>query len=412
VPEFLGSRRQRRLLPVVKSQPGRLVYRCRTVIHVKSKSDVEAGEYSVKLTTLYDSNQRQSYIRDEIAKKHVLRYVRVPERTVDISPATSAKTTKLFILDVKPRLSAKGVDPEILSAYGIEGGERTLPEEFGVNELRQKFAKRPGLLTNSNVAQLEAEVDVVVGRDNPRLMLVEVHRSVKDGKDLCILRGSLYLGEMLFGETSGTALNKKGAAGGAKTTSTPKPRQLKAKDQQTASKRPVKAAPVRTLAAASKRPEETEERPTAGPSGVRSSRRQDSSLALSVAASDTMVSSVEGAASSTPVRDGGRKKSSSRGSPLVYAKKSRAREESRTSETSAASPGEVAPGDGSSRSCAVTLEPMARDIGDSSSSRASSRDRSRDSSASSSRAAGSKSTQLEGGNLMCEGGVRHTTPPL
>jgi hypothetical protein len=174
-------------------------------------------------------------------------------------------------------------------------------------------------------------------------------------------------------------------------TSTPKPRQLKAKDQQTATKRPVKAAPVRTPAAASKRPEETEERPTAGPSGVRSSCRQDSSPALSVAASDTMVSSVEGAASSTPVRDGGRKKSSSRGPPLVYAKKSRAREESRTSETSAARPGEVVHGDGSSRSRAVTLEPMAQDSGDSSSSRASSRGRSRDSSASSSRAAGSKS---------------------
>jgi hypothetical protein len=69
---------------------------------------------------------------------------------------------------------------------------------------------------------------------------------------------------------SGTAWKKKGAAGSAKTTSTPKPRQQKAKDQQTASKRSVKAAPVRTPAAASKRPEETEERPTAGPSGVRS----------------------------------------------------------------------------------------------------------------------------------------------
>jgi hypothetical protein len=205
-----GDGVQRRLLPAVKSQPGRLVYRCRTVIHVKSKSDVEAGEYSVKLTTLYDSNQRQSYIRDEIAKKHVLRYVRVPERTVDISPATSAKTTKLFILDVKTRSSARGVDPEILSAYGIEGGERTLPEEFGVYELRQKFAKSPSRLTNSNVAQPEEEVDVVLGRDNPRLMPVEVHRSVNDGRDLCIMRGSLYLGEMLFGETSGTALKKKG----------------------------------------------------------------------------------------------------------------------------------------------------------------------------------------------------------
>jgi hypothetical protein len=98
-----GAGIERRLLPVVESQPGRLVYRCQTVIHVKSRSDLEAGGYSVKLTTLYDSNQQQSYIRNEIAKKHVLRYVQVPERTVDISSAAPAKTTKLFILDVEPR---------------------------------------------------------------------------------------------------------------------------------------------------------------------------------------------------------------------------------------------------------------------------------------------------------------------
>jgi hypothetical protein len=221
--------------------------------------------------------------------------------------------------------------------YGVEGGEQTLPEEFGANELRQKFAKRPGRLTNANVAQPEAEMDVLVGQDNPHLMPLVVYQSINDGTDLFITRNLLYPGEMLVGETSGTAWKRKGAVGGAKTTSTPKPRQQKAKDQQTASKRPVEAAPVRTPAAAGKRPEETEERPTAGPSGVRSSRRQDSSPALSVAASDTMVSSVEGAASSPPVRDGGRKKSSSRGPPLPFTKKSKPREESRASETSAAS---------------------------------------------------------------------------
>ncbi len=74
---------ERRLLPVVKSQPGRLVYRCRTVIHVKSRSDLKTDGYSVQLTTLYDSNQRQSYIRNEVALKQVLRYVQVPERIVD-----------------------------------------------------------------------------------------------------------------------------------------------------------------------------------------------------------------------------------------------------------------------------------------------------------------------------------------
>jgi hypothetical protein len=231
-------------------------------------------------------------------------------------------------MDVEPRSAAVGAGPEILTAYGVDGVERILPEEFGVNELRKKFGKRPGLLTNFNVAQPEARVDVVVGRDNPHLKPVEVLRSEKDGNDLCVMRNLLSIGEMLCAETSGTALKKKGAAGGARTTSTPKPRQLKAKDPATASKRPMKAAPVRTPAAASKRPEAAEERATAGPSGVRSSRRQDSSPALSVAASDTMVSSAEGAASNTPVRDGSRKKSSSRGPPLFYAEKSKAREES------------------------------------------------------------------------------------
>ncbi len=256
-----GSGIEKRLLPVVKLQPGRLVYRCRTVIHVKSRSDLEAGGYSVKLMTLYDSNQRQSYIRNEVAKKHVLRYVQVPERTVNISSAAPAKTTKLFILDVKPRSAAVGAGPEILSAYGVDGVELILPEELGVNELRSKFGKRPGLLTNSNVAQPEALVDVVVGRDNPQLMPVEVLRSEKDGNDLYVMRNNLSIGEMMFGETSGTAQKKKGASGGARTTSTPKPRQLKAKDPPTASKRPVKAAPVQTPAVASKQPEAAEERP-------------------------------------------------------------------------------------------------------------------------------------------------------
>ena len=42
----------RRLLPEVTSQPGRLVYRCRTIIHVKSRADLESNNYSVQLTTL------------------------------------------------------------------------------------------------------------------------------------------------------------------------------------------------------------------------------------------------------------------------------------------------------------------------------------------------------------------------
>jgi hypothetical protein len=156
----------------------------------------------IQLTTLYDSNQRQSYIKNEVAQKHVLRYVQVPERTVDISSAAPAKTTKLFILDVKPRSAAVGAGPELLSVYGIDEMKLTLPEEPGVNKLRSKFGTRPGLLTNSNVAQPEATADLVIGRDNPNHMLVEVLRSEKDGTDLYVMRNNLCIGEMLYGETS------------------------------------------------------------------------------------------------------------------------------------------------------------------------------------------------------------------
>jgi hypothetical protein len=309
----------------------------------------------------------------------------VPERTVNLFPAAAEKTTKLYILDVKPRSPAVK-ESEVLSCYGIEGGQRMLPEEFGANGLRQKFAKRPGRLSNANVAQPEADMDVMVGADNPYLMPTVVYQSVRDGKDLFITRNVLHAGEMLTGETSGTAWKRTEAAGSAKKkASTPKPR------QQKASKRPVKAAPVPTPAADSRRPEEAEEQLAAGPSGVRSSRRVDSSPALSVAASDTMVSSVERAASSPPVRGGSREKSSSEEPPLPCARKSRPRLESSASETSAASPGRVAHGDGSSVSRAATVEMRAKDSGDSSGSEAGSRGRSRDSSASSSRAAGTRS---------------------
>jgi hypothetical protein len=85
----------RRLLPEVTSQPGRLVYRCRTIIHVKSRADLESDNYSVQLTTLYDSNQRQSYITNEVAAAQALRYVRVPSKMVYTSSTTLGKTNKL-----------------------------------------------------------------------------------------------------------------------------------------------------------------------------------------------------------------------------------------------------------------------------------------------------------------------------
>ncbi len=39
----------RRLLPVVTPRAGRLVYNCRTEIHVKSRADLKSDNYSVKL---------------------------------------------------------------------------------------------------------------------------------------------------------------------------------------------------------------------------------------------------------------------------------------------------------------------------------------------------------------------------
>ncbi len=85
---------------MMTSQPGKLAYKCQTVIHVKSRADSESDNYSVRLTTLYDSNQRQSYIMNEVAAAQALRYVQVPSRIVYTSSTTLGKTNKLFILDV------------------------------------------------------------------------------------------------------------------------------------------------------------------------------------------------------------------------------------------------------------------------------------------------------------------------
>ncbi len=124
---------------MVTSQPGRLVYKCRTVIHVKSRVDSESDNYSVRLTTLYDSNQRQSYIVNKVAMAQALRYVQVPSKIVYTSSTTLGKTNKLFILDVKPRSTAADADPLLLTAYGLDKTELTLPEEPKLNMLRSKF---------------------------------------------------------------------------------------------------------------------------------------------------------------------------------------------------------------------------------------------------------------------------------
>ena len=171
----------RRLLPVVTPQAGRLVYNCRTEIHVKSRADLESDNYSVKLTTLYDSNLEQSYIVNEVALALALRYVQVPSRIVYTSPTTLGKTNKLFILNVKPRSAAADVGPLLLTAYGLDKVDLTLPEESRLDMLRSKFEIRPGHLNNNGVAQPAAPAQLVVGRDNPLHMPEVVARSIRGG---------------------------------------------------------------------------------------------------------------------------------------------------------------------------------------------------------------------------------------
>jgi hypothetical protein len=173
-----------RLLPVVTPRAGRLVYKCRTVIHVKSRADLESDDYSVQLTTLYDSNQRQSYITNEVAAAQALRYVRVPSKMVYTSSTTLGKTNKLYILDGKPRSKAADAGPLLLTAYGLDKMELTLPEESKLNMLRKRFEERPGRLSNSSIAQPEAPAHLVIGRDNPIHMPEVVARSIRGGIDL------------------------------------------------------------------------------------------------------------------------------------------------------------------------------------------------------------------------------------
>ncbi len=130
-----GPGMERRLLPAVVPQPGRQTYKCRSVIHVKTRSDLQTDSYSVQLMTLYDSNQRHSFIMNEVALAQALRYVQVPERSVDISSTTMAKTTKLFILDVKPRSTAETAGAQLVTAYGVDNFELTMPEQPRMNML-------------------------------------------------------------------------------------------------------------------------------------------------------------------------------------------------------------------------------------------------------------------------------------
>ncbi len=118
--------------------------------------------YSVRLTTLYDSNLRQSYIVNEVAMALALRYVQVPSRIVYTSSTTLGKTNKLFILDVKPRSTAADAGPLLLTAYGLDKVDLTLPEESKLDMLRSKFEIRPGHLSNTGVAQPVAPAHLVI----------------------------------------------------------------------------------------------------------------------------------------------------------------------------------------------------------------------------------------------------------
>jgi hypothetical protein len=170
--------------------------------------------------TLYDSAQRHSFIMNEVALAQALRYVWVPERSVDISPVHRVKTTKLFILDVRPRSAAEAAEALMVTAYGVDNIELTMREEPRLDMLRSKSDIRPGHLTNASVAQPEAVAHLVIGRDNSAHMLVVFALSIKGGSVLYFMRNDLLPGEMLFGETDKSGSRKKGAAGGSKSTST------------------------------------------------------------------------------------------------------------------------------------------------------------------------------------------------
>jgi hypothetical protein len=42
---------------------------------MKTRSDLQTDRYSVQLTTLYDSNQRHSFIMNKVALANTLRYI-------------------------------------------------------------------------------------------------------------------------------------------------------------------------------------------------------------------------------------------------------------------------------------------------------------------------------------------------
>ncbi|MFN9897240.1 MAG: hypothetical protein ACK55Z_00300, partial [bacterium] len=122
--------------------------------------------------------------------------------------------------------------PLLLTAYGLDKVDLTLPEESKLDMLRSKFEIRPGHLNNNGVAQPAVPAQLVVGRDNPLHMPEVVAQSIRGGTDLYFMRSPCFPGEMLFGETERRGTKKKKVASGPKLTSTPKPRNSPAAEKK------------------------------------------------------------------------------------------------------------------------------------------------------------------------------------
>jgi hypothetical protein len=127
--------------------------------------------------------------------------VRVLERSVEISEHQRVKTTKLFILDVKPRSAAKAAEALMVTTYRVDDVElmaETAPE---LDLLIHRFSQRPGELSNTSVAQPAGPIHLVIDKDNPAYIRAVIARSAWCGTDLYVMWNDLFPGEMLFSQT-------------------------------------------------------------------------------------------------------------------------------------------------------------------------------------------------------------------
>ncbi len=115
-PHWVGSsvrqpgkspRRERELPPPVEAKAGRSTYACRIDIWVKTKRDSQKEEYGAILTTLFSASRQMSAIVQTAAVEKGVPYRTVPEVTVMLGDGRSAKSTKLFFLEVKAYRSTR-----------------------------------------------------------------------------------------------------------------------------------------------------------------------------------------------------------------------------------------------------------------------------------------------------------------